>query len=89
MRKQLPYGNLLTSFLVLAALKAAAQDFTPFNAGSHKLFANAAHDEVFSLAFDSTNVSGDTTTYHTYRTRRDEMVPSNCGWWRRRGWRRI
>jgi hypothetical protein len=72
--------NLLLGFVGLT-LTTSAQDFAPFNADSRKLFANADHDQIFSLAFDSVASNGDTAFYYNFHTKRDILLPSNCGWW--------
>ncbi|MBP7513991.1 MAG: T9SS type A sorting domain-containing protein [Flavobacteriales bacterium] len=81
MTLSLPPHFVLASFTVLTSLGATAQDFAPFTSESRKLFATAAHDRVFSLAFDSTASSGDTAFYYNFHTKRDTLLPSNCGWW--------
>ena len=72
---------VLASFTALTSPGATAQDFAPFTSESRKLFANTDHDQVFSLAFDSVASSGDTAFYYNFHTKRDTLLPSNCGWW--------
>lgn len=73
--------SILVSLTVLTSQGSTAQDFAPFSPSSRKLFANADHDQVFSLVFDSVASNSDTASFYNFHTKRDVLLPSNCGWW--------
>lgn len=75
------FRNTSICILIAAGTTAAAQSFAPFTANGRQLFASLDHHRTFSIAFDSTQVNGDTTSYFNFRTVSDTWVPSNCPWW--------
>ena len=81
MRKSLPISTSLLFSTVLLSMPMAAQDFAPFTPTGRKLFATPDRYTTYGIAFDSTTVSGGTTTYHNYKTVWDTLTPSNCPWW--------
>lgn len=82
MRRSLPLSPALLLSAVLLSMPTTAQDFAPFTPASRKLFgAVPGYESTFGITFDSTTVSGGTTTYHNYKTVWDTLTPSNCPWW--------
>lgn len=81
MTRSLPRSTSLLFLAVVLSAPTSAQDFSPFNAESRKLFATPNHYTTFGITFDSTTVNGGTTTFHNYKTVWDTLTPSNCGWW--------